>query len=370
MKILVSAAALRTSGARTIYRQFIGHLKTHVDGNRYFIMVDKDMEMPQMNGVEYLVVDVSSKLKRLMFDCWGLRALAKKYRLNPDLVISLQNIGLRQFRNVPQVVYYHQPLPFFDYKWNVFKREELLMFCYKHLYPFFVKRSLGERIDMIAQLPSIKSCIVSKYGVPSERVHVLFPDIENIEAEFIASYPYDMGFFHLLYPATNAPYKGHKFLISVLRKLHDSNSAIAQKIRLHLTLDEHTSAKLIREMNEHRVRDNFVFHGILKHDVLLTMYKAADALLFPSVIETLGLPLIEAATFGIPIIACDLKYAHEVLTNYDGASFIEARNADKWATAVYRMCQKRKRFAPIRRLEISSWEQFFDIVESKKQTSK
>ena len=69
MNILVSAAALRTSGARTIYLQFINHLKTRVDGNHYFIMVDKSMEMLEIEGVEYWMVDViSNRDKEAMAD--------------------------------------------------------------------------------------------------------------------------------------------------------------------------------------------------------------------------------------------------------------------------------------------------------------
>ena len=42
------------------------------------------------------------------------------------------------------------------------------------------------------------------------------------------------------------------------------------------------------------------------------MYKAADGLLFPSTIETIGLPLLEAATFGLPVLANELEYVNYV----------------------------------------------------------
>jgi len=39
--------------------------------------------------------------------------------------------------------------------------------------------------------------------------------------------------------------------------------------------------------------------------------------LFPSYIETFGLPLIEAAAFGLPIGVANEAYAHEVLKGYN-----------------------------------------------------
>ena len=104
---MVSAAALRTSGARTIYRQFIEHLRTRVDGNSYYIMIDKEMEKPEIAGVTYLTIDTSSKFKRLMFDWFVFDSLVKKNNIQPDAIVSLQNVGIKRYKSLPQIVYYH-----------------------------------------------------------------------------------------------------------------------------------------------------------------------------------------------------------------------------------------------------------------------
>lgn len=364
--ILVSAAALRTSGARTIYRQFLEHLKTRVDGNRYYIMVDKGMEMPIIDGVEYLVVDVSSKIKRLVFDAFGFDVLMKRSQLQPDFIVSLQNIGLRKYKQLPQIVYYHNPLPFFEYNWNIFRKGELMMLLYKHLYPFFVKRSVNAHTEMVVQLPFIKKGVVSTYGMSPDKVHMLFPDLESINISDVTGYDYDGATINFVFPATCVPYKGHDFLVSVMSSLCSKNKAIADKVRIHLTLHEESSRHLIESMEAKGVRQNFVFHGVVEHDTLLSMYKGAAGLLFPSVIETLGLPLVEAATFGLPIIACDLEYAHEVLTDYSGGVFVASRSAERWADAMMKVGMEQKRYPPLQARERSSWEQFFDFIENKK----
>ena len=364
MTILVSAAALRTSGARTIYRQFLEHLKTRVDGNQYYIMVDKDMEMPPIDGVSYIVVDVSNKIKRAVFELFGFKRILKHIPATVELVVSLQNLGIRQLRYLRQIIYYHQPLPFFDYRWNLFHRDELVMWLYKNLYPLLVKRSIGRNVDMITQLPSIKEGIVKKYGVEENHVHVLFPDLEQIDIQDIPFEPtIDSKKLNLIYPATFQPYKGHEFLVRVIARLKEQG--LAEDIRIHLTLEKDKNVRLVSLMKAMDVEGNFVFHGVVPHDRLLSMYKSSVGLLFPSVIETLGLPLIESARFGKAIIACDLKYAHEVLGEYSGARFVEPRSTKGWADAIINVMDNRKQYCPLEHPERSSWETFFDLIESK-----
>ena len=64
------------------------------------------------------------------------------------------------------------------------------------------------------------------------------------------------------------------------------------------------------------------------------LYKNADALLFPSYIETLGLPLLEAAAFGLPVLAADVDYAHEVLKDYEGVRYIDVFDYEGWARKI------------------------------------
>lgn len=51
------------------------------------------------------------------------------------------------------------------------------------------------------------------------------------------------------------------------------------------------------------------FAGQLDHAECLAEYKKADALIFPSFLESYGLPLVEAMVMGLPIVVADLPYA-------------------------------------------------------------
>ncbi len=64
-----------------------------------------------------------------------------------------------------------------------------------------------------------------------------------------------------------------------------------------------------------------------------------DLLLFPSEYEGFGLPLIEALSFGIPVIARDLPVTREVLG--EAAIFIGDLSLDKWEQEILRFKDER-----------------------------
>ena len=51
------------------------------------------------------------------------------------------------------------------------------------------------------------------------------------------------------------------------------------------------------------------------------LYEEADCLMFPSKLETWGMPITEFKGTGKPILAADMPYAHETVGEYARAAF-------------------------------------------------
>jgi glycosyltransferase involved in cell wall biosynthesis len=94
--------------------------------------------------------------------------------------------------------------------------------------------------------------------------------------------------------------------------------AIAQAAReidveLHIVGDGPQRADLARWVTELGISDRTRHHGRLPWRKVMDLYASCDALLFTSVQETFGSQLVEAAAFGLPIVAVDLHGAASVL---------------------------------------------------------
>ena len=80
--------------------------------------------------------------------------------------------------------------------------------------------------------------------------------------------------------------------------------------------------------------DQIVTLGHLNPSEVQAAYRSADALIFPSILETAGLPIIEAMEYGLPILASDLGFAHELCG--DAAGFFDPYSAASVACAIMR----------------------------------
>ena len=79
---------------------------------------------------------------------------------------------------------------------------------------------------------------------------------------------------------------------------------------LHVTIDD-TAPQLIARVNELNARGaRIINHAYLDPREL---YFTCPYLIFPSVIESFGLPLIEAVDSGMKVLASDLPYVHDVI---------------------------------------------------------
>lgn len=357
MNIVVLATASRQAGALTIYKQFLNHLQNVRKGDNYYIFLHPSMPQPEMPSVNYIVIDTSSFLNRIRFDFYGCKIELKRREIQEDVIISLQNTGI--FRApVPQIIYYHQPLPLYPNKWNPFKKTELPMFCYKHIYSLFVRLTCNSLTQYVAQIPFIKEGICRKWNVEPERVHVLFPDIERVDVEKVTPYEWGDDCMHFVYPANMAKYKNYDILVNALSMVQDKKS-----YKLHLTLTKEEYPELYKRIKVLGLENVVLLEGMMPHERILSMYKASKALLFPSTIETLGLPLLEAGAFGLPIIAADLDYAHQVMEGYEGIRYVDAYDAKAWAKAIEDLRFDKGNYPPITYRE-STWPKFFELIRN------
>ena len=78
-----------------------------------------------------------------------------------------------------------------------------------------------------------------------------------------------------------------------------------------------------------QIRSNVTFTGVVKRPELLQWYQAADVSFNPSIQETFGLVVVEAARAGLPIVASNITEFQELFGN-----FISCVAADDYASAI------------------------------------
>lgn len=341
--VVINATALDCSGALGILKQFVENIPEDKINWLIFISDIITIECSKSNVILEPISGVKPMHKRFWWDAVGLNKWLKQKGVEPIACISLQNTGFHvNKKDIPHFIYYHQSIPFFPYSWNPLKVEQRSLWFYKHLYPFFVKLFLKKDTKIFVQIDFIKDGFVKKFHHPASNIEIFFPSVTKPKTDL--SIPLSDDCLNLFYPATSFFYKNHKVIREAVNKSE-------MNIKLYLTLPKEESTERLECL------------GTIPYEQVCTMYRSCDALVFPSYIETFGLPLIEAAMVGLPILAADLPYAREVLDGYEGAVFVKYNDSDAWIKAIGNL-KKGKRFRPLDTSQKPSWKELFESILS------
>lgn len=154
---------------------------------------------------------------------------------------------------------------------------------------YFIVQSELMRSQLEALYPSVKGRV---------RVVAQPPPYWLLDSKLTRTGRVNTGKLSLIYPAAGYPHKNHRLVMSLLG---DGRMQDALE-RVVLTIDCLPS--------ERTKKSDFVqCVGLLAPGQLLAHYAEVDALLFLSMQETYGFPLLEAMWIGLPIVCPDLPYA-------------------------------------------------------------
>lgn len=302
------------SGALSILEDFHSQVRNYYDKTVKWIFV---ISTPHLEPADNIVVlsypwVKKSWFHRLKFEYVDVRRLIKKYK--PMHLFSLQNKGIENFSD-HQVVYLHMSLYLSDHKFSM-KTDGKKLWIYQNIIGKIVLNSLKTVDTVIVQTKWMKEALVRKIQVDINKVVVQHPYIclDAIEP-FQEKHKNYRNFF---YPATAFPYKNHWTLIKAIKIAQDKGMNDYNLV-LTINKDDNDLARALFDYSK-KEKLSIDFIGPITRKMVYEKY-AESVLIFPSYMESFGLPLLEARETGTPIIASDTPFSHEILDGYQKAVF-------------------------------------------------
>jgi len=213
----------------------------------------------------------------------------------------------------------------------------------------------------------MKYAAMEQFNWNSKKIAVIKPNLKDIDINKISEIDFKDNKFHLFYPANSEVYKNHELIINALKYIKDNKPEICKKIILHFTLEgtlnNNRNKVLVDLIKDLQVDEQIKNEGKISYERVLSFYRSCDLMLFPSYVETFGLPLIEAASFGMPILAAEMDYAREVTGDYEGVKFLDCKNEKLWAESIIDLYNKRIKYKPYHVNYETSWKDFFKLIE-------
>lgn len=236
-------------------------------------------------------------------------------RISAELWLS-QNVG-----NDDKVLFFHSLPPLFPVRGRVivFVQNRLILEKVSHTqFPFRVAlRHWVERLwcrvfrgrvfRYVVQTPSM-SVSLRHFLRPRAEVSVVAFQAENLQSE---NRQIESPLYDFVYVASGDAHKNHRTLIDAWILLAQSGL----RPSLALTVSSEQFAELTKEISVlsaiHAL--NISNLGHISSESVENLYRSSRALIFPSKLESLGLPLVEAHRIGLPILAAELDYVRDVV---------------------------------------------------------
>ena len=309
MKIVVVDVAFTSGGAEKILLQYYENSKRQIEDE--WIYITSNIALEQTANISNLRYPkaASSHLYRIFFDYIFCPLLI--WRLKPDRIVSLQNVEIPWIKT-PQSVYLHMALPFAPVYLSY--RQDKRLWFYQNFYKYRILRMLRRTDEIVVQTGWMKEGCIALANISPEKIVIKQPNVmldENIS--YIGG---NKPLF--VYPANGHFHKNHRVILEAAKFLA-KRGIYEYEIAFTLTGNETKNISSIAQVVK---RENLPirFIGTVAYHELQKYY-CSRILVFPSYIESFGLPLLEARLAGAPVVAADTPFAQEILDGYLKATF-------------------------------------------------
>ena len=289
---------------------------------------DRPMQVPDTGGCDVSVFETRGHRVHA-WEQWALPRRAQQ--LGVDL-LHAPGTSMPWWQPVPAVVTIHDTIPWQqqDPAWPAgFYRDRLLPAAY-HRAAAITTVSQCSRRDILARWPSLQP-----------RLHVVSPGVDEryLEAE-VDRRPIDIGnrFLtepYLLYLGGTDP---RKRLMWALQTWWGSAVLGASLVVCGVEPGAHDN---VRRMVPRNLQDRLILAPFVSEEQMPRLYMHATAVLYPTMYEGFGLPVIEAQAVGTPVLFSDVGSLTEL--KGPGAVVLPVDDLPAWVRAVSDIVQSRHR---------------------------
>jgi len=370
MKIALDFAFTLAGGVISYFKEMIRYLSDVDATNEYLLLVTDDgyekvCDYLQKIGIECVVLPrLKNEAYRFLWEQIELPKLLEEK--NVDILYSVNNRVPWKRTKCKKVVLLGTLGPFMS---EFLQHFNYLVRIKQKILARLIAISLKRADFIIYESEFTRKLIEKKYGDVGHGVvnyhcrptdFILGEDLSNDIIRIRDHYKIEREYF--LYVTYIRRYKNLERLIDAFALIQDNSAKKFDFIAagpLAPTEKEDYFDQLIRRCTLRGVEGNFRFIGMVQQKDLLPLSLGAFAYVFPSKFENLSYSLVEALTYGLPIITTMGTAMPE--TCEDAAIYFEPEDTEGLANAMISLANKPKLRETLKAKSIKQAEKFKDM---------
>ena len=358
-KLVICAPNINEGGPLTVLKEAIdSSIKSFPNSKIYVIVNNKKIVDVKNKKITILEYPESKKswLKRIYHELIVFKKLSLDLKI--DLWISLQDITSITHAKY-QAVYCHCPIPFYKLKIKdiYFEPSSIVRNLF---YNIIYRLNIHKNDLVIVQQEWLRKKFKIMTG--HKKIIVARPIASDVIK--IARKAQKNKSKVLIYPTLPRFHKNIELICKAISLINDEN--LPQfVVKITISGNENRYASYLKSKYSHIKKINFI--GLQSKKRMDKLYREADALVFPSKLETWGLPISEAINFNLPILVSKLEYSRETLGDYNNVSFFDHKNPMQLKTQITSLIRgtwkphKYKKVKP-KGLFASNWKELWKII--------
>ena len=313
MKLVIIAHSLKVAGGKSVAINTIKSLLKLYPNNEYLLFLPLDSDFCDIAFSKKCHVHYFSSVNfigRILYDFFYLKKHI--YEFEPDVIWGLGNIGLSK-PPCKQVILLHKAQLVCRYPMNI--GESYLNRIKNFILKKNLKICLRQTQLVFCQTDVMKNHFINSFsygGKVSLFPNAISTSVDREDKDIVRSIQSTYnGKKRLLVLARYYPHKNLELLVQCFNVYRNELKDVVCFITINETGHKNAS-KFINLIDKYDLKDNIVNLGPLAQSELANYYKACDALLLPTLLESFSGTYIEAMQFETPIITSDLDFAREI----------------------------------------------------------
>jgi glycosyltransferase involved in cell wall biosynthesis len=217
-------------------------------------------------------------------------------------------------------------------------------------YAIIMKRACRRSARILTVSEFSKKQIIDWSGVSPQKVVNVSNGVDSAYRPDGDSYGFP--FPYLLAVSNRKPHKNELRIVEAFAKANLDS-------RMYLVFTGQPTLELSRCIEAQGVDARVEFIGVVPEGTLPSLYRGAKALIFPSLYEGFGLPILEAMACGTPVVTSNVTAMPETAGN--AALFVDPRSVEQISAAMHKivndlsLCQELRQKGLLR-VASFSWE--------------
>jgi glycosyltransferase involved in cell wall biosynthesis len=349
--IVISGINMTQSGLQTILQQCLQSFSS-LNKNETYRIIALVPEKFQYPYIEHITFPLSKKswFLRIYYEWIYFYFFSKNKKIHTW--ISLHDISPNVIAT-NKITYFHNPCSFYKAK-KIDWKYDLKIALFSKFYIYLYQINSKKLKHIIVQQQFIKKLFEEK---GFKNILVAKPILEEYE-NFIKT-ELNQEKLKLIFPSEPKVFKNHIIVAEALNLLPIE---IQNKIEIYFTFTEKTNKFSKYYCKKYKHLQSIKYLGWLSKNELYGYYQAVDALLFPSKLETWGLPISEIQQFQKPIVISNLDFAKESIGNYDKIVFFNPENENELAEIFKKMINNEITFKKVNCFEKPDFEDWENLT--------